>query len=155
MTKEQKSQFTLRITEANATELVVILYDMALIYLEECRQAEEEDFANAVRKVRGCINELLSSLHVEYEVAQRLQSLYVFCIRRLAAAQQKKDTAPLEEVEQILRSLRDAYAQIAVQDQRGPVMTNAQTVYTGFTYGKKAALSEDLSHGQSGRGMLV
>ena len=32
MTKEVKQQFTLRITQANSTELVVILYEMALIF---------------------------------------------------------------------------------------------------------------------------
>ena len=86
MTKEQKSQFTLRITEANATELVVILYDMALVYLEEGMQAGDGDeLIDAIRKTRGCINELLSSLHVEYEVAQQMQKLYLFCIRLLVS----------------------------------------------------------------------
>lgn len=156
MTKEQKSQFTLRITEANSTELVVILYDMALVYLEEGLQAEsEEEICDAIRKVRGCVNELLSSLHVEYEMAQQMQKLYLFCIRRLATALRKKDKAPLKEVQQILQPLRDAYAEIAGQNTDGPVMKNAQTVYTGLTYGKTASLSEDLSHGQSGRGMFV
>ena len=34
MTKECKQQFTLRITQANATQLVVILYEMTLQYLQ-------------------------------------------------------------------------------------------------------------------------
>ncbi len=156
MTKEQKSQFTLRITEANPTELVVILYDMALIYLEEGQQAEsDEALSDAIRKIRGCVNELLSSLHTEYEVAQQMQRLYLFCIRRLAAAGRKKEKAPLKEVQQILQSLRDAYAEIAVQNTAGPVMQNAQTVYTGLTYGKTASLSENLTDGKPGRGMFV
>lgn len=156
MTKEQKSQFTLRITEANATELVVILYDMALAYLEEGIQAEsEEDLTGAIRKTRGCINELLSSLHVEYEVAQQMQRLYLFCIRRLAAADRKKDKAPLLEVQKILQPLRDAYAEIAGQNTSEPVMKNTQTVYTGLTYGKTASLQESLTDGETGRGMFV
>lgn len=156
MTKEQKSQFTLRITEANSTELVVILYDMALIYLEEGMQAEsEEEISGAIRRTRGCINELLSSLHVEYEVAQQMQRLYLFCIRRLATAIRKKDKAPLKEVQQILQKLRDAYAEIASQNTSGPVMKNTQTVYSGLTYGKTASLQESLTDGESGRGMFV
>ena len=35
MTKELKQQFTLKITQANKTQLIVILYEMLLIYLEE------------------------------------------------------------------------------------------------------------------------
>lgn len=156
MTKEQKSQFTLRITEANATQLVVILYDMALVYLEEGLQAEnEEALTDAIRKIRGCINELLSSLHTEYEVAQQLQKLYLFCIRRLATAGRKKDKAPLVEVQKTLQPLRDAYEEIAGQNTSGPVMQNAQTVYSGLTYGKTASLSENLTDGKPGRGMFV
>lgn len=156
MTKEQKSQFTLRITEANSTELVVILYDMALVYLQEGLQTESDDeLSGAIRRTRGCINELLSSLHVEYEMAQQMQKLYLFCIRRLASAGRTKDKAPLKEVQQILQQLRDAYAEIADQNTSGPVMKNAQTVYTGLTYGKTASLQESLADGKSGRGMFV
>ncbi|MBQ8823175.1 MAG: flagellar protein FliS [Lachnospiraceae bacterium] len=156
MTKERKSQYTLRITGANATELVVILYDMALEYLQEGMAAENEELlSDAIRKARGCINELLSSLHTEYEVAQQMQRLYLFCIRRLAAAARKKDKAPLEEVQQVLSPLRDAYEKIAEQNPSGPVMQNAQTVYSGLTYGKTASLSESLTESGSGRGMFV
>lgn len=156
MTKERKSQYTLRITGANATELVVILYDMALEYLEEGMVAENEELlSDAIRKARGCINELLSSLHVEYEVARQMQSLYLFCIRRLATAARKKDKAPIKEVQQVLMPLRDAYKKIAEQNPAGPVMQNAQTVYSGLTYGKTASLSENLTEAGGGRGMFV
>ena len=39
MTKECKQQFTLRITQANATQMVVILYEMTLQYLADAEQA--------------------------------------------------------------------------------------------------------------------
>ena len=39
MTKECKQQFTLRITQANPTQLVVILYEMVLCYLGEMEEA--------------------------------------------------------------------------------------------------------------------
>ena len=78
MTKEQKSQFTLRISNANSTELVVILYDMTLEYLKEGMEADgDEQLAEAIRKARGCINELLASLHTEHEIARNMQSLYL------------------------------------------------------------------------------
>ena len=88
MTKETKQQFTLRITQANSTEMVVILYEMLLCYLEESvnalRAEDEAAFKDAVRKSRGCLNELLQSLNTKYEPAPALQQLYLFCIRRLA-----------------------------------------------------------------------
>ena len=39
MTKECRQQFTLRITQANKTELIVILYEMILTYLDDAERA--------------------------------------------------------------------------------------------------------------------
>lgn len=159
MTKEVKQQFTLRITQANATELVVIVYEMALVFLQEGKEAGQQQnwgaYEEAIRKTRGCINELLQSLHFEYEPAKELYKLYMFCIRRLAYAQVRREPSVLEEVVSVLDKLREAYAQIAPTNPAAPVMSNTQTVYSGLTYGKGAALAEDVT-GQSGnRGMLV
>lgn len=159
MTKEVKQQFTLRITQANSTELVVILYEMALIFVQEAKEAGEKqdwtEFKEAIRKTRGCINELLQSLHFEYEPAKSLYKLYMFCIRRLAYAQVRKDSKVLDEIASVLGKLKDAYAQIAPTNPSAPVMSNAQTVYSGLTYGKGAALAEDVTSQSANRGMLV
>ena len=82
MTKEVKQQFTLRITQANSTELVVILYEMALSFLQDAKDAGQKqewaEFKESIRKTRGCINELMQSLHMEYEPAKSLFKLYMF-----------------------------------------------------------------------------
>lgn len=159
MTKEVKQQFTLRITQANPTELVVILYEMALTFLQEAREAGEQqdwvEFKEGIRKIRGCINELIQSLHMEYEPAGNLYKLYMFCIRRLAYADVRKETKVLDEIESVLGKLKDAYAQIAPTNTSAPVMSNTQTVYSGLTYGKGAALAEDVTGQSTNRGMLV
>ena len=41
MTKECKQQFTLRITQANPTQMIVILYEMLLCYLDEAKEAQD------------------------------------------------------------------------------------------------------------------
>ena len=51
MTKECKQQFTLRITQANSTQLIVILYEMTLQYLADGEQAVD-DARLAVCEVR-------------------------------------------------------------------------------------------------------
>lgn len=159
MTKEAKQQFTLRITQANPTEMVVILYDMALMFLEEAEETfKPEDltgYKEGVRKVRGCINELIQSLHMEYEPAPKLLKLYLFCIRRLAYAESRKEPEVLKEIRSVLSKLRDAYAKIADQNPAAPVMSNSQIVYSGLTYGKGAALAEDVTCDDVNRGMLV
>uniref|UniRef100_UPI004057B099 flagellar export chaperone FliS n=1 Tax=Acetatifactor sp. TaxID=1872090 RepID=UPI004057B099 len=158
MTKECKQQFTLRITQANSTELVVILYEMVLCYLDECKEAlcteEKAVFKDAVRKARGCLNELMKSLNLEYEPAPELLQLYMFCLRRLAQAEVRRDAEPLEEIKRVIRPLHDAYEEIAVQNKQGPVMNNSQTVYAGLTYGRNT-LTENMADQGSNRGMLI
>ena len=159
MTKEVKQQFTLRISRANSTELVVILYEMALQFLDEAKGAYDTgDFTGykeAIRKVRGCINELIQSLHMEYEPAPKLLRLYLFCIRRLAYAEVRREPRVLEEICMVLTQLKDAYAQIAPTNTAAPVMCNTQSVISGLTYGKSAALTEDMTGQDSNRGMFV
>lgn len=158
MTREMKQQFTFRITQANPTDMIVILYEMTLMFLGEAKEAgEKEDFAaykEGIRKTRACINELIASLHMEYEIAGNLYKLYMFCIRRLAYAEVRKEVQVLAEVEMVIAKLKDAYAQIAPSNPAAPVMSNTQTVYSGLTYGK-GALAEDMTNQSSNRGMLV
>lgn len=155
MTKECKQQFTLRITQANSTQLVVILYEMVLCYLEEGENAQDRDaLKDAVRKARGCVNELIQSLHLEYEPAPTLMQLYLFCIRRLAACEGRGDMQALADIKKVIQPLRDAYAQIEGLNDGGPVMNNPQTVYAGLTYGKNT-LTENMADQGANRGMLV
>ncbi len=161
MKKEEKQQFTLRITQANPTELVVILYEMLLCYLEDAgeelrleERGETGHFREAVRNARGCLNELLNSLDCKYEPAPTLYRLYMFCIRRLARAGQCRDAAVLDEIRRVIEPLHDAYRKIADQNSAGPVMNNSQTVYAGLTYGRNT-LTENLTDQGLNRGILA
>lgn len=158
MTREQKQEFTLRISQANPTELVVILYEMLLCYLQDGREAlekeEEKEFREAIRKARGCLGELMNSLNLKYEPAPALLSLCGFCVRRLTAAELKKSAEPLYEAERVIKPLRDAYGQIAGQNSAGSVMNNSQTVYAGLTYGRNT-LTENMADQGANRGMYA
>ncbi|MGN1148523.1 MAG: flagellar protein FliS [Lachnospiraceae bacterium] len=155
MTKECKQQFTLRITQANKTELIVILYEMVLSYLEDAEialeKAEIAEFREALRKVRGCFGELIASLNLDYELAARLLSLYLFCNRELTKADIRKEKEPLAHIRSVISKLLTAYRELAEQDTSGPVMQNSQTVYAGLTYGKNS-LSEDMTDQGANRG---
>ena len=158
MTKECKQQFTLRITQANSTQLVVILYEMCLVYLGEARSALKDgdipSFREGTRKVRGCMTELLQSLDLDYEPAPAMFQLYLYCLRRLVYAELHREEGALGEIEKVLIPLKEAYEKIQDQNLSGPVMGNAQTVYAGLTYGKNS-LTENMSDPGQNRGMLV
>jgi len=158
MTNEKKQQFTLRITQANRTELVVILYEMTLCYLEDagrfCEADDRAAFKEAIRMTRGCLLELMNSLHMEYEIAINLMQLYQYCIRRLSAGEVLADMEPLYEINKIITKLYEAYVQVAAQDDSAPVMHNSQAVYAGLTYGRND-LTENMANQGTNRGFLI
>ena len=158
MTKELKQQFTLRITRANKTELIVILYDMILCYIKEAKEAHKAGdraaFHDAIRKIRGCNQELIASLNFEYEPAMNLLSLYLYVNRELVHADVRNQTEALEHVSMVISGLKEAYETIASQDKSEAVMQNTQTIYAGLTYGK-CELTENMADQGTNRGFLA
>ncbi|MCM1135189.1 MAG: flagellar protein FliS [Clostridium sp.] len=158
MTKELKQQYTLKITQANKTQLTVILYEMLLTYLEDAVEAHERknraEFRDGVRKAQACLKELMMSLHFEYEPAMNLWQLYLYANKELALADIRNSTQELSHVKMVMAKLHDAYEKISAQDASGPVMANTQAVYAGLTYGKNS-LTENLADEGSKRGFRV
>lgn len=158
MTKELKQEYTLRITQANKTQLITILYEMVLIYIDEAEAALSEDdraeYKSALRKIRGCMNELTASLNLEYDLAQNLLQLYLYVNRELVQASIHYDKDNLEHVRLVIGELQKAYKKIEDQDVSGPVMGNTQTVYAGLTYGRNT-LTENITDPASNRGFCV
>ena len=152
-----KQEFTRRISMANSTELIVILYDMVLAYADDAQEAlennQDHDYYVSISRMRNCVNELMCSLHMEYEPAQALLSLYRYCMRKLGAAGVKKSVQPLDEIRKIIRPLRESYAGLVDLNTSGAVMGNSQAVFAGLTYGKND-INENLVNNIN-RGMLV
>lgn len=158
MTKEVKQQFTLRITQANKTQLITILYEMILLYVEEAKEtisdADKTNYKGAIRKIRGCMEELIASLHMEYELAQNLLQLYLYINRELVQANMHYRQENLQHVENIVRKLHAAWKQIETQDTSAPIMGNTQTVYAGLTYGRNT-LTENMADPEANRGFCI
>lgn len=158
MTSTQKQNFTYRITQANKTGLVVILYDMALVYMEDAKKAFAEkdmtSYKNALDKAKGCIEELLHSLHPQYELALHLQQLYYFYKRQLSTAAIRQQVELIDPIYDMISQLKESFEKIMEIDTSESLMENSQVVYAGLTYGK-GSLNENLASGSSNRGFLV
>ncbi len=148
MTKELKKEYTLKISQANKTQLITILYEMLLIYAGEAKESHgREDragFREGIRKARGCVNELLASLNFQYGLAANFLQLYMYINRELAKAEVRNITEPLENIEKVVGQLHAAYEKLGEMDTSAPVMSNVQTVYAGLTYGRNS-LTENLT----------
>ena len=158
MTAEQKKEFTRKISQANSAQMIVILYDITLVYVEDALQfMEKEDMENAKVQAdfaKRCLEEMIQNLHFEYELAKTLHKLYLSMKKSLREGIRDKEKEQLISVRDNLQSLRDAYVQIAASDESAPVMSHTQTVVAGLTYGRNS-LNENLSDVGSDRGFRV
>lgn len=154
MTNEKKQEFTLRITQANKSELVVILYDMFQAYLEDAQQSEGEEFHSAISHARAVLNELIESLDMEYEIAKNLYQIYRYVERLLIQSDVRLDKEPLKEVSGHMSQLRDAYDTVSKEDASPSIMENTDVVYAGMTYGR-SNLNENNAGDASKRGFLA
>ena len=158
MTNELKQAYTLRISQANKSGLVVILYEMFADYAAEAEESLKTGDRAAIKeslgKARGCVNELMESLHLEHEIAQNLLQLYLYVYRELLKCEMDKDAVHISNVLKVMLPLKEAYTTISKEDTSEPVMTNAQTVVAGLTYGRND-VNESMADQGASRGFYV
>ena len=133
MKNELKQDFTRRLSQCNAGEMIVIIYDILFAYLDDVKGAYEEDSHEqmkvAIRRAQNVLDELIHSLNFAYPLSKNLHSLYVFCKNQLARTMYEN-------------RLDGSFVEVARQDTSEPLMRNTQQVYAGMTYGR-ASLNEN------------
>lgn len=158
MNTEIKQTFTRRITQANRTQLVVIVYEMLLVYLEDAINAYNEEqmqeFKENLRMARECIGQMRTSLNFDYALSRNLFSIYCFADRELAKDIYSCKTENLDVIRTIFTKLHDAYYVVSKKDDSAPLMDNIQAVYAGLTY-SKSDLNEDYLNFDAKRGFLA
>ncbi|MEN3111410.1 flagellar export chaperone FliS [Uliginosibacterium paludis] len=108
------------VASANPHQLVLMLFDGALLSINTAAAAiEENDMSGKIRHVTKAIEIISMGLKASLdqnaggELADRLGALYDYMCLRLTLANAQNSTAPLTEVAGLLRELRDAWAQIS------------------------------------------
>ena len=105
---------------ASPAQLVLALYDRALVALHRAGSSLAGGDVSGIEpahrelvRAQDIVIELRSSLDHERggEIATSLDALYAFCLNRLIVANVTKDPAGLDDVGQLLGSLRDAWAE--------------------------------------------
>ncbi len=100
--------------------LVVMLYDGARRFLFQAgvamRDGQIELSHRKLRRAEDIIRHLLDALDMDQgEISQRLESIYLFCLRYLQQARFDRDADKLDKVSGLLGELREAWAAIAGQ----------------------------------------
>ena len=156
MTSEEKRQFTARISQANKSELVVILFEMFDYCIEQAEDGfKTEDLQKAdsyLKSAKGCVSELRGSLDMGYEISHNLYSIYTYVNRQLTASIIKRKPVNIDSVKENMEKLRKSFEEVAKQDTSGSVVQNSQKVYAGLTYGK-GTLNEVFMDNEAARGV--
>jgi len=119
------------IQTAPPEQLVVMLYDGAIRFLEQAKVGLQEgkDVSEALGRAQDIIVELASSLNRGAgEVAENLARLYDFWIQWLLQAQIRRDTSKIDEVLGMVRACADAWATIAMQQRKAATAAGAASV---------------------------
>lgn len=101
------------ILTASPEELVLMLYNGILRFIEEAKMAiEKKDFNkanNSILRAQDIITELMLTLDMNYEISKNLYSLYDYMKRRLIEANIKKDIKILDEVSGFAYDLKQTW----------------------------------------------
>lgn len=150
MDKEKLQEFATRVSQANRSELVVVIYEAALESIAWGRAALEKNEITEARKeidrARGMVDELLHSLDLQYPIAHYLRQLYIYAYRELCQGIALRDVSRLDHASDVLEGLLPSFREVAKQDESGPVMENTQQIYAGLTYGR-GQLNETIAVG--------
>jgi flagellar protein FliS len=158
MTDEKIKEYTLRITQANASQYVLIVYELFYESVAEARtalkQQEFESYRALVVKATKFVEELIHGLNFDDTYGKRAGEYYLTAHRHLIQAKVQRDASELDAAEQILRAVEPTFVRLAKEDSEPPMMANTQKVYAGLTYGRKS-LSEVAVDPQNNRGYTV
>ena len=105
------------VNTSSPIQLVLMLYDGAVrnvkLGIEGIETGNIQKTSTHLLKAQSIINELISSLNMEYPIANHLLQIYDYMIRKLIEANIKKSIVPAAEVLDHLNTLRDAWYQIS------------------------------------------
>ena len=154
-----KQAFTRRISQANKTGLIVVLYDMFFVYLDDAKAGYEnglkgtDESLDAIRHASQVIEHLKNDLDFRYEISGNLFSIYDFCQRQLSQSIYMAKTDGLLAAEELMRMLYTSFCEVAKKDNSAPLMKNAQRVTAGLTYGRNDLC--EISYSGSSRGFYA
>ena len=174
MEAEKKKNYVARISQANRSQLTVVIFDIiideitcAVEIWESCKNVipgqkrkdmPKEDlrqYEDSLKMARNFTGELIESLNLKYQTARELRPIYVFVNREIIYALLSGNAEKLAEVADIMRKLRDSFEEISHQDFSEPLMENTQKIYAGLTYGKGQLNEISVDVNQASRGFKV
>lgn len=156
MTKSEINAYTMRVAQASKSELIVIMYEMAVKYIDDGTAALQagnvQEFRVNTKRAKAVVNELASVLDLRFSVSSNLLALYTYMNNVMVKSDITLKTDDLIRVRAMLEKLHTAFGKVSEQDNTEPLMKNVQQVYSGLTYSRNSlnesyANASDLKRG--------
>ena len=156
MTKSEINAYTMRVAQASKSELIVIMYEMAVKYIDDGTEALQagnvQEFRVNIKRAKAVVNELASVLDLRFSVSSNLLALYTYMNNVMVKSDINLKTDDLIRVRAMLEKLHTAFGKVSEQDNTEPLMKNVQQVYSGLTYSRNSlnesyANASDLKRG--------
>lgn len=156
MKQEELNAYSVRVTQANKTQLVVITYEVILNSIVSAKEAYKNQdwfaYNKDLKRAQKLLNELMGALDFKFRLSFELMSLYQFCGTCIVKGMYQKTVNELDTVEGVISRLQAAFEIVAKQDLSAPVMQNTQAIYAGLTYGKHSLNEVFLNEDETKRG---
>ncbi len=156
MTKSEINAYTMRVAQASKSELIVIMYEMAVKYIDDGTETLQagnvQEFRVNIKRAKAVVNELASVLDLRFSVSSNLLALYTYMNNVMVKSDITLKTDDLIRVRAMLEKLHTAFGKVSEQDNTEPLMKNVQQVYSGLTYSRNSlnesyANASDLKRG--------
>jgi flagellar protein FliS len=118
----------MKVQTASPAQIMIMLYDGAIRFsLQAKKKIEEKDFEGKgtfISKTQAIIDELMNSLdfNIAPELCSNLQQLYIYINERLTHANIKMEPEAMDEVIELLNTLRDGWKQALASEQQDPTV---------------------------------
>lgn len=158
MTRDKIQDYTRRICNANRSQIIVIVYEMAGEYIENACEAlkmgDKETWLNDGHQAMKCVEHLMNALDDAYPLSSDLFKFYNYIYKEISMSLALKDEDRLRRAAGRLNAMEGAFREVARRDDTDTVTQNSQAVYAGLTYGKNQ-LNEELLGTSENRGFMV
>jgi flagellar protein FliS len=118
----------MKVHTASPAQIMIMLYDGAIRFsLQAKKKIEEKDYEGKgifISKTQAIIDELMNSLdfNVLPELCGRLQQLYIYMNEKLTEANIKLQADSIDEVVNLLTTLRDAWKEALASEGQDPTV---------------------------------
>ena len=121
--------YSYRVSQASKSDLIVILYDIAMESVQDAqaayREKNDDEYHASLKRAKRVVDELESSLDMQYDISKELFKIYVSMMRFLVKADAGHNLTVMDTVISMLSKLRNSYYKISIQNTTYPIINNS------------------------------